>query len=286
MLSKKFFSVKKDTVIDLLSFAVGAATGALAIYFFREDIKMLPLIFMLLCGFVLVGIVRIAFPYSRTPRAERKNLDAMSRKMTEGAFLHSRRCRARLLRAVRLFHNNQFRRSLKTLDKLYSRISNEQDMFAVSFFTGMCCFKFEFYDDAIDEFCACLSVREDPTVLSNLGNCYLKRESYDDAKECFSKAFELAPSDPFASNGLALTLYKQNDLKNAFKYAEISAGLKGTPYTSYAIAAICAARLGISAEENGEALEISEVYYNKLKPIAPNYSKELRAILDNIKNRA
>lgn len=282
--SKKFF-IKKDTIIDLLSFSSGLAAGALAMYFFSESIGMSPIIFILLCGFTFTGIVRIFFPYSRTPRAERKQLDAMSRKITEGAFAKSGRYRARLLRAVRLFHNNQFRRSLKILDKLYSHISNEQDRFAISFFTGMCCFKFGFYDDAIDEFRACLSVKNDPTVLSNLGNCYLKREMYDDAKELFSQAYALDPADPFASNGLALTLYKQNDFENALKYAEISLKLENAPYTSYAIAAVASARLKMIGNEGDGFSDVSEKYCKELEVLAPSYSKELRGILDDINKK-
>lgn len=282
MLSKKPFCVKKDTIIDLLSFSFGIAAGALIMYFFGENIGMSPIIFILLCGFAFTGLLRIVFPYSRTPRAERKKLDDMSRKITEGAFAKDRIRRAKLLRAVKLFHNNQFRRSLKALDKLYSHISNDQDAFAICFFTGMCCFKFGFYDDAIDEFCACLSVKEDPTVLSNLGNCYLKREMYDEAKEVFRKAYAIDPNDPFASNGLALALYKQDDFENAFKYAEISLRLENAPYTSYTIAAVCAARLKILGKADDRTSEMSEKYCKELEMLSSSYSKELRRLLDGI----
>lgn len=282
MLSSKKFFDKKDTIIDLLSFLSGVAAGTVALHFFRENIKISPLIFILLCGFGFSGLVRILLPYSRMPSTKRKKLDAMSRKMAEGAFAKDRIHRKKLMRAIRLFHNNQFRRSLKKLDKLYAYISSEQDMFAISFFTGMCCFKFGFYDDAIDEFCACLSVKEDPTVLSNLGNCYLKREMYDEAKEVFNKAYAIDPNDPFASNGLALTLYKQNDFENAFKYAEISLRLENAPYTSYTIAAVCAARLKILGKADDRTSEISEKYYKELEMLSTSYSKELRRLLDRI----
>ncbi len=285
MLSKKPFCVKKDTIIDLLSFSFGIATGALAMYFFGESIGMSPIIFILLCGFAFTGLLRIVFPYSRTPRAERKKLDDMSRKITEGAFAKDRIHRKKLMRAIRLFHNNQFRCSLKKLDKLYAHISNDQDMFAISFFTGMCCFKFGFYDDAIDEFRNCLYVKEDPTVLSNLGNCYLKREMYDEAKEVFSQAYAVDPSDPFASNGLALALYKQDDFENALKYAEISLRLENTPYTSYAIAAVASAHLKMIGNEGDEFSDVSEKYCKELELLAPSYSKELRDVLDEINKK-
>lgn len=285
MLSKKPFCVKKDTIIDLLSFSFGIAAGALIMYFFGESIEMSPIIFILLCGFAFTGLLRIVFPYSRTPRAERKKLDDMSRKITEGAFAKDRIHRKKLMRAIRLFHNNQFRRSLKKLDKLYAHISSNQDMFAISFFTGMCCFKFGFYDDAIDEFCNCLSVKEDPTVLSNLGNCYLKREMYDEAKEVFSQAYAVDPSDPFASNGLALALYKQDDFENALKYAEISLRLENAPYTSYAIAAVASARLKMIGNKGDEFSDVSEKYCKELELLAPSYSKELRDILDEINKK-
>lgn len=285
MLSKKPFCVKKDTIIDLLSFSFGIAAGALAMYFFGESIGMSPIIFILLCGFAFTGLLRIVFPYSRTPRAERKKLDDMSRKITEGAFAKDRIHRKKLMRAIRLFHNNQFRRSLKKLDKLYAHISSDQDMFAISFFTGMCCFKFGFYDDAIDELRNCLSVKEDPTVLSNLGNCYLKREMYDEAKEVFSQAYAVDPSDPFASNGLALALYKQDDFENALKYAEISLRLENAPYTSYAIAAVASARLKMIGNKGDEFSDVSEKYCKELELLAPSYSKELRDVLDEINKK-
>jgi len=275
-----------DTIINLSVFAFCFICGAIVFFILSEitvDIAMPWYVFSMICGVLPVMILRIILPYSRMKRSELKNIDDVCRQINQDAFSQSRTGLRKLARIVRLYHNNQFARALKRLDKLYATAqNNKDDAFAIAFWTGMCCFQLKFNDDAADEFEKCIEFKGydcPSTVYSNLGLVYIRSEKHDKALDIFKRGYEHYKEDPYILYGMALCCLKLGMNVQALEYAENAMSFNGFPPETYAIAAlaIAADKTDLSQKEKARI----DGYCSKLEKILPEYAKKVRHTIFN-----
>lgn len=275
-----------DTIINLSVFAFCFICGAVVFSFLSEssvNIAMPWYVFSLLCGLLPVMILRIILPYSRMKRSELKSIDDMCRQINQGAFAKSRTGMRKLTRIVKLYHNNQFARALKRLDRLYiSAQNNAEDAFVVAFWTGMCCFQLKFYDDAADEFEKCIELKGcdcPAAVYSNLGLVYIRSEKHDKALDIFKRGHEHYKEDPYILYGMALCCLKLGMNVHALEYAENAISFNGFPPETYAVAAlsVAAGNTDLSQKEKAKI----DGYCSELEKTLPEYAKKVRNTILN-----
>ena len=275
-----------DTIINLSVFAFCFICGAIVFFLLTGksvDIAMPWYVFSLLCGVLPVMVLRILLPYSRMKRSELKNIDDMCRQINQGAFAKNRTGLRKLARIVRLYHNNQFARALKRLDRLYaSAQNNRDDAFAVAFWTGMCCFQLKFYDDAVDEFEKCIELKGydcPAAVYSNLGLVYIRSEEHGKALDIFKHGYVHYKEDPYILYGMAICCLKLGMNAQALEYAENAMNFNGFPPETYAVAAlaIAANETDLSQKEKTRI----DGYCSELEKILPEYAKKVRHTIFN-----
>ncbi len=129
--------------------------------------------------------------------------------------------RKKLLCALRLYNENNFRKALKYLFDLKKECKNPDDFKAVYLFTAICLSDMGAVYPAIEEYRELLKVDPDNYIAySNLGILYEECGDFKNANLNFIKSTELKPDYYYAYNNIAQCYFKQHDFDLAIEFAE------------------------------------------------------------------
>ncbi len=228
---------------------------------------------------IVCGLIATLIRCTRGVR--RNNLDfyeSAYEKDIRYAFKDNPVARKKLLCAIRLYNENNFKKSVKYLAQLRSEIRNEHDAQAVYLFAAMCHSDSGLNKDAIQIYYELLKVvPSNTTAHNNLGHLYLLEGDYDMALQHLDKAIECDPYDNFAYINKANFYFKQHDLDNAATYAEKALELKNNDDNSSGLLAIIYAlkndeekrekyfHIAITNGKNPDDLKAAIEYYLKEK---------------------
>lgn len=193
-------------------------------------------------------------------RGRRQPLEFYSKQYDEDiryAFKDNKLARKKLLCALRLYNENNFRKAIKYLTELTKEIRNEHDAYAVYLFAAICYSDCGIHDEAIKIYYQLLNhvphnatihnnlshehmkdgnfdlamqhideaLRIDPyshTTYINKANCYFYQYKLDETIENALKALELKNNDTNSSGLLTLAYSLKGDKENAEKYFRIA----------------------------------------------------------------
>lgn len=193
-------------------------------------------------------------------RGRRQPLEFYSKQYDEDiryAFKDNTLARKKLLCALRLYNENNFRKAIKYLTELTKEIRNEHDAYAVYLFAAICYSDCGIHDEAIKIYYQLLNhvphnstihnnlshehmkdgnfdlamqhideaLRIDPyshTTYINKANCYFYQYKLDETIENALKALELKNNDTNSSGLLTLAYSLKGDKENAEKYFRIA----------------------------------------------------------------
>ena len=138
----------------------------------------------------------------------------------DGVYSRDAKSRKKLLRAIRLFNEGNYKKAISMLDDLKADRPSKKDIAAVCLFSAVSYERWGIIDKAIEEYKFLLA--NDPsnsTALSNLGTLYEDNGEYANAEEYYVKAIEVNPDNHFAYNNLSQLYYKSGEIEGALVYA-------------------------------------------------------------------
>ena len=193
-------------------------------------------------------------------KARRQSLEFYSKQYDEEiryAFKDNKLARKKLLCAIRLYNENNYKKAIKYLTQLTKDIQNEHDAYAVYIFAAICFSECGIHNEAIKIYYQLLeympnnatvhnnlshehmedgdfdlamqhineSLRIDPyshTTYINKANCYFYQYKLEEATENALKALELKNNDTNSSSLLAILYALKGDTENSEKYFRIA----------------------------------------------------------------
>ena len=173
------------------------------------------------------------------------------------AFKDNKFAKKKLLCAIRLYNENNYKKAIKYLTQLTKDIQNEHDAYGVYIFAAICFSECGIHNEAIKIYYQLLeympnnatvhnnlshehmedgdfdlamqhineSLRIDPyshTTYINKANCYFYQYKLEEATENALKALELKNNDTNSSSLLAILYTLKGDIENSEKYFRIA----------------------------------------------------------------
>lgn len=161
------------------------------------------------------------------------------------AFKDNLFARKKLLCALRLYNEQNYRKTLKYLMDLTKEIKNEHDAFPVYVFAAKCYSNLGIHNEAIKIYYQLLKyVPSNPTVHSNLGYEYMEDGDYELAMQHIDEAIRLDPYYHSAYLNKANCYFFQHDFDNTIEFAKKALELKNNDDNSSGLLAITYAILG------------------------------------------
>ena len=192
--------------------------------------------------------------------ARRRPLEFYSKQYDEDiryAFKNNKIARKKLLCAIRLYNENNYKKAIKYFTQLTKDIQNEHDAYAVYVFAAICFSECGIHNEAIKIYYQLLeympnnatvhnnlshehmedgnfdlamqhineSLRIDPyshTTYINKANCYFYQNKIDETIENALKALSLKNNDTNSSSLLAVAYTLKDDKENAKKYFQVA----------------------------------------------------------------
>ena len=182
--------------------------------------------------------------------------------------------RKKLICAIRLYNENNFRKAIKYLTELKRDCKNPDDYKSVYLFTALCYTDLGAVYPAIEEYRELIKiVPEYFRAYSNLGILYEDCGDFKNANLNFMKSIELKPDNHFAYNNAAHCYFKQHNFDMAIQLANKALEINNNFKQSLSLLAIiyyilkdnenCEKyfHMAVSAGENADELkELFEIY--------------------------
>ncbi len=147
--------------------------------------------------------------------------------------------RKKLLCALRLFDEGNYRKALKYLSDLKDRCHTKQDAYTVWLFSALCFTEIGMPNQAARLYEQMIfSDAADSRVYSNLGNLQNQLGQVSEAIENLKIAIEYDVKNSFAYNNLASVYFDICDFENAILYANKSLELNAKTYQASSLLAI------------------------------------------------
>lgn len=128
--------------------------------------------------------------------------------------------RKKLICAIRLYNENNFRKAIKYLTELKRDCKNPDDFKSVYLFTALCYTDLGAVYPAIEEYRELIkNVPNYYTAYSNLGMLYEECGDFKNANLNFMKSIELKPDNHFAYNNAAHCYFKQHNFDMSIQLA-------------------------------------------------------------------
>ncbi len=138
----------------------------------------------------------------------------------EHAFSNSPFYKKKLLCAIRLYNEDNFKKALKYLLELKSVCKEKEDLYAVGLFTGIVLTDMGLQDDAVHVYNALINLNiTSSTIYGNLGSVYSNMGNYNDAIAALRLAIQNDRNNPAPYNNLAKLYFDTYDFENAKHYA-------------------------------------------------------------------
>ena len=157
-------------------------------------------------------------------KGRRRSLDyyeAMYRKDIGNAFSGAFLDRKKLLCAIRLYNEGNFRKSAKYLAQLKPQCKESADFYAVGMFLALIYTDLRLYDQAVMMYHQLIGMElASSTIYGNLGYVYSKLGEDEKTLSCYTHALELDPKNAFPQYNIAKFYFDKRDFENAIVEAE------------------------------------------------------------------
>ncbi len=245
---------KRKIIISVCFFALLAITIAMPIidYAMEEKISSgtITKVIILLIGDFLF-LIRNVVAYSAADKKTFAIYESEYEHIIGAAFKipEFKRERTRLLKAIHLYNQNKFNKSIEKLEALLPKCQLSSDRYAVLSFIALCYTDMGAYKKAIEYYEKILNYDSSKSdAWSNLGYVYKKLGDFDNQAQCFLKAIENDPHNAYAHNNLAQALFSAGYYEDAIPYAEKALELKANFHPAASCLAMCYCALGNEAE--------------------------------------
>ncbi len=215
---------KKNQIIRiiLISVLISLIVAAIAFYVVDIIINDTPITKNLFKALAVVFICAGSMTriFVKKGRRSLKFYEAQYINEIGAAFSNDPIYKKRLLRAVRLYNENNFNKALKYLSNLKPVCKTREDVHAVGLFIGLIFTDMDFKDDAILIYKQIIDMNAaSSTVYGNLGSLYSGMGNYDDAIASLRLAIQNNKKNPAAYHNLANLYFDTFDFENAKAYA-------------------------------------------------------------------
>ena len=163
-------------------------------------------------------IIRINNGHARQSLTQYENV---FRKEIGQAFINSPADRKALLKALRLYNEDQLDKATKALIKLQPKCQTDDEYRAVGLFLAICFNDMGIYKEAIGlyEYLISRSIVS-PTIYSNLGQAYKSCGDFSQALKWYHRAVEADPSYAIGYSNIAHLYFEKYEMESAIEYAK------------------------------------------------------------------
>ncbi len=156
--------------------------------------------------------------------AQRRSLEFYDSQFTDilqNAFTDQPFWRNKMLCAVRLYDEGNYRKALKYLMDMKQRCHSNEDTYAVMLFSALCFTEMGLLEHAEKVYMQMVFANiANSRVFSNLGNVLNRMGEYDRAIQNFEHALEYDRNNAYAYNNIAQAHFQMHKLEEAIPYAE------------------------------------------------------------------
>lgn len=162
----------------------------------------------------------------------------------QNAFYDDPKLEKKFYDAVDDYNFDRYAAGIDKLTKLRKECQRTADIYAVTVFTALCYDGMQAYEAATLHYTDAARIRDNSTLHSNAGLCYLRLGRLEEAEEAYHRAIRSDKKNAFAWNNLATLYFKQGDYAQALEYAETAIAVDAQMPQALSCAAICCALLG------------------------------------------
>lgn len=162
----------------------------------------------------------------------------------QNAFYDNPKLEKRFYDAVDDYNFERYAAGIDKLTKLRKECQRTADIYAVTVFTALCYDGMQAYEAAVNHYADAARIRDNSTLHSNAGLCYLRLGRFEEAEEAYHRAIRSDEKNAFAWNNLATLYFKQGDYEQALEYAETAISVDAQMPQALSCAAICCSLLG------------------------------------------
>lgn len=159
------------------------------------------------------------------------------------AFYDDSKLEKKFYNAVDDYNFDRYAAAIDKLNALRKECQRTDDIYAVTVFTALCFDGMQSYEDAVKHYTDAARIRDNTTLHSKAGLCYLRMGLMEEAEEAFHRAIQADEKNAFAWNNLASLYFKQCEYEQALEYAETAIGIDSQMPQALSCAAICCALL-------------------------------------------
>ncbi|MBE6609185.1 MAG: tetratricopeptide repeat protein [Ruminococcaceae bacterium] len=269
----KTIKILRAVVILLLAVVVGLYVYEVAALK-KDPTENLMRIAIIIAGLV---ITLIRLRVSR-PRRSLDYYEAQYQKVLRNAFADSVFDRKKLLCAVRLYNEDNFRKAAKYLVQLQPKCRQPDDYYAVGMFLALIYTDLSLYDQAVMMYHHLIGMNLVSTTLyGNLGYVYSMMGDDEKTLSCYSAALDLDPKNAYAQHNIANFYFDKRDFENAIENAKKALELDSKLRPAATLLAII-----YSLEENKEEAE----RYFHLAITCGEKPDHLRAVIEEYRKGA
>lgn len=162
----------------------------------------------------------------------------------QNAFYDEPKLEKKFYKAVDDYNFERYAAGIDKLAKLRGECQRTADLYAVTVFTALCCDGMGAYQEAVKHYADAARIRDNSTLHSNAGICYMRMGMAEEAEECYRRAIQADGKNAFPWNNLATLYFRQEDYEQALEYAETAIEIDPKMPQALSCAAICCALLG------------------------------------------
>ena len=212
--------MKKNKTIRLILIAILIALIIASIAFYIADIVIndkaptedLFRVLVLIAA-CIASLIRV---FTNKGRHLLSYYESRYQEALKGAFSNSPIHRKKLLQAIRLYNECNFKKAIRILLKLKLVCRTTEDLYAVGLFTALTFTEMGCRDEAIFIYNTLIDMdAATSTVYGNIGLLYSETGNYNDAIAAYRLAIQNDENNPAAYNNLANMYFDTYDLENA-----------------------------------------------------------------------
>lgn len=162
----------------------------------------------------------------------------------QNAFENDPKLEKKLYDAVDDYNFGRYAAGIDKLEKLRKECQRTADLYSVTVFTALCCDGMQAYEDAIRHYDAAAAIRDNTTLHSNKGLCFMRLGRYEECEAALRQAIRSDANNEAAWNNLASLYFRQGGYEEALEFAREAIRINPKMTQALSCAAICCALLG------------------------------------------
>ncbi len=222
---------KNKTAIIISVLIIAVIIGLIAYYLYDVIYNKTPYkdnLFRILA--VICMLIATVIRLFKTGSGRRNGLDVYERTYADDigfAFQNKPILKKKLLCAIRLFHETNYRKALKYLYELLKECEFDRDTAVVLLFIALCYANAGYTEDAIKVYYELLKIEPNNSrVHSNLGLQFMNSGDFESALKHYNKSIEIKPDNYFAYVNRANYYFRINEYNNAIDDAKRALEIK------------------------------------------------------------